>query len=179
MKLKPMKLKPIKLPYFPNPFLLQIACTHSSIDSTVGQNYERLECLGDSFLDFFMSYILVKEYNCEKINYTREFLVSNKNLSKWCQLNKNNKLINCRVPFNNLSNINANIFESYLGCWSLLLFNNDNYLTFEKMDKFEEFNKNWDIIFKWMIQLINDTISGKNDFSKFPNCEKKKRNLIN
>lgn len=169
-----MKLKPMKLPYFPNPFLLQTACTHSSIDHIVGNNYERLECLGDSFLDFIMSYILAKKYNCEKINYTKELLVANKNLSKWCQLYGINKLVNSKTQFDSLSKINADVFESYLGCWSLLLFSDDKNLTFEKVNKFDDFNKNWDILVKWMKQLINDS-NKRNNISKFLIKTKKKK----
>jgi ribonuclease-3 len=47
---------------FKNKDLLKIAVTHSSYSSNIGDNYERLEFLGDAILNFVISEYLYKKY---------------------------------------------------------------------------------------------------------------------
>tara|TARA_Y100001968_G_scaffold315072_1_gene341256 strand:- start:277 stop:945 length:669 start_codon:yes stop_codon:yes gene_type:complete len=104
---------------FKNKSILKLALTHSSLDSNPN-NYERLEFLGDSIIDFIVSDWLFsknKTANQGDLTINKSLLVSKKNLSL---LGEKMNLIDyiiadSSVNLNNQSTvdrINADLYES-------------------------------------------------------------------
>lgn len=140
----------------PNSTIFQIACTHKSVNGCVGQNYERLEFLGDSFLQFLMAYTLLKKHNCKNIEFLLPPLVANETISVWAQKSGLSRLIKAGYKIGSKSKVNADVFESYLGCWSLHLFQKgptkkiDNYI-------YKNFVDNWSPLVNMISKFIDDS----------------------
>ncbi len=106
---------------FKNKTILEIALTHSSIESNP-QNYERYEFLGDSIIDFVISDYLVNNtsYDEGRSTIIKSKYVSRKNLAKVSKsLNlikyiKIHRSINLKLN-STLNRINADIYESIVG----------------------------------------------------------------
>ncbi len=106
---------------FKNKSILDIALTHPSVTSSPN-NYERLEFLGDSIIDFVISEYLVNNfmYDEGKSTIIKSEYVSRNNLAKVSEdLNlikfvKLNKSINFKSK-STINRINADLYESIVG----------------------------------------------------------------
>ena len=115
---------------FKNPHLLKMAFTHSSFSN---QNYERLEFLGDSILDFIVADFFYKktDENEGSLTKLRSSFVSEKYLSDiFDQLDLSKNVITGKSFKGQLSNaIKADIIEAviasiYLDCQDMKLVKN-------------------------------------------------------
>lgn len=109
-----------KLNYqFKDKKLLQTALTHSSLSNEIGgENYERLEFLGDAIIEFVVSDFIYKfDYlDSGLLSKLRASLVSTKN---FCQISTNLNLDKCLRKSKSLNTLSdktkADIWESLIG----------------------------------------------------------------
>ena len=131
--------------------LIKTALTHSSFSS---KNYERLEFLGDSILDFLIADILYKnsKYKEDQLTRARAFVVSEENLSQifdklnispMVKLGKSCKEITKAIKCDIVESIVACIYwESGLEACNLFIIENFDINAKEQKDyktQFQEF----------------------------------------
>ena len=104
---------------FHNKALLKKALTHKSSNNSTGENYERLEFLGDSIIDFLVCEFIYKEYpylDEGKMSKLKSLLVNKTILSKSIECLDLKKYINkgdnTKLTKSFKKNIFCNIFES-------------------------------------------------------------------
>jgi len=159
---------------FKNKDLLKQALTHRSISSK--KNYEKLEFLGDSIINFYTTNWLFKNYineNEAELSIRRAQLVSQKKLAIISQSLRLYKSIRINKNINISNRIHCDIFESMIGA----IYLDSNYKKVScLLDKisvhFKDSKKNYD--FKGLIISLHkkgkverfklDTIKYKNSF---------------
>lgn len=168
----------MQLPHLSNPFLLQKALTHKSVEQNIGMNYERLEFLGDSFLGFIVDIVLVKNFSGHSTLIKKDTIVCNDKLRKWSRYYKLHNMINSQSEISEKSKVNADIFESYLGGLAETLFINNAVRMFDpKWQNILDF-------FTWLIKKdymqvdANNTIYNKHvESHKVSLCVKSRRRI--
>ena len=101
---------------FKNKNILKEALTHSSVNNSI--NYERLEFLGDSIIDFFISEYLYTNYksdNEELLSKKRTQLINKKYISKISKSLNLYEYIFINKNINISDRIHCNIYESLIG----------------------------------------------------------------
>ncbi|ODV85824.1 hypothetical protein CANARDRAFT_175592 [[Candida] arabinofermentans NRRL YB-2248] len=166
-----------ELPKIPDPALEQRIFTHESfvsslnIDSNVKlhKHNERLEFLGDSFLNFIVSTLIYEAfpyYNEGQLSQLRSELVRNKNLFKWAKLyGFDTRLITNYSALTALASDGKSIadtFEAYLGgiYESFMKESNDGVVDTD------EFLHGWFAARKWVEQLSMTVIDEAKSVSK-------------
>ena len=101
---------------FKNKKLLSQSLTHKSVDPQT--NYEKLEFIGDSIINFYITDWLFKKFNNEKENnlsIRRSQLVSKRNLSQVSKKLNLHKSILIDKNINISDRIHCDLFESLIG----------------------------------------------------------------
>ena len=112
---------------FKNKEVLKEAIIHRSVSSK--KNYEKLEFLGDTIINFYITDCLLNKYKDENesnLSIRRAQLISQKNLSKISKSLNLYKYIKINKNINISDRIHCDIFESIIG--AVYLDSNYNYL---------------------------------------------------
>ena len=147
---------------FTNDSLLKEAFTHSSILNK--NNYERLELLGDSIINFFTTSFLYKYFDSDNeanLSIKKAQIVNNINLSKISQTLELFKYLKIKSEIDLSDRIHSNIYESLVGA----IYLDSNYKNVEQF------------LSKTLIKNINK-LEKYVDF-KGPLISYYKKNLIN
>ena len=166
-------LEKCKLFYnFKNKQLLEQAMTHKSIEHSNSKNYEKLELLGDSIVEIFISqytFCIFSPYLFEDPNEDDEISKKSK-----INLNENEKLIkkNAKI-FNNkyMTHIKSYLCSNYYMCKLSLLIGLPNYLKFnennikmkQQLEEFKQFKN----ISNFLESPLNNYISTEIKQPKF------------
>ena len=149
---------------FKNQKMLEMALTHSSYGS---KNYERLEFLGDSILDFLVADILYENKNLKEDELTRAranivseenlcLVFDNLNINNLVKLGKSCKTISKAIKGDIIESIIATIYieSGIISCKQFILNNFDLHVRQNKDYKtaFQEFAQKYKYSFNYVLE---------------------------